>query len=203
VLGVQLETQKLETLADAFTHGGGVFSDSGGEDQRVEPTEHGGERSHGLAREVAKQGDGVDGAWIVRFLERPGADGQDRLAPTSPGPSAGRCQDVRRAMRASTVHDAMPDSVRSGLRPMKFQPFKKRARRRLVVVKIDGSVEDRDSIAVDDPHLTARSTDPLDLDREHQPLGPIDVVNGRLQARGTRIDRQDSYPVGVRHTSLY
>ena len=66
--GVELETEELEALADAFADGGGVFADPGREDQRVEPAEHGGERAHGLPREVAKQGDGVGGAWIARLL---------------------------------------------------------------------------------------------------------------------------------------
>jgi hypothetical protein len=45
-----------------------VLADSAGEDQRVEPAQHGGECPHGLASEVAKQRDGIDGAWIGRFL---------------------------------------------------------------------------------------------------------------------------------------
>ena len=106
-------------------------------------------------------------------------------------------------MRASTVHDAMADSVRGDLRPLVPQPLEKRAHGRFVVVEIDGLVDERNAIAVDDPHPTARLTDPLDLDREHQLLGPIHVVERCLQARRTRVDRQDSRAVGVRHTSLY
>jgi hypothetical protein len=83
-----------------------------------------------------------------------------------------RRQHRRRAMCASAVHEAMPDSARRHLGVLMLQPFKKRARRRLVGVKIGRSVEDGDGIAVHDPHAAARLTDPSDLASEHQPLGP-------------------------------
>ena len=47
------------------------------------------------------------------------------------------------------------------------------------------------------------ATDPLDLDREHQPLDPNHVVERCLQARGAGIDRQDVRTVGRCHTSIY
>jgi hypothetical protein len=106
-------------------------------------------------------------------------------------------------MRRAAVHEAMADGVRHNLRLLMLQPVQKRGRRRFVAVKIGGSVEKRDAAAVDDPHLTARLTDPLDLGREHQPLCPIHVVERRFEARRAGIDRQDSQTAASDHTSLY
>ena len=50
------------------------------------------------------------------------------------------------------------------------QPVEERARSRFVVVAIGGSVEERDTGAVGNPHPAARLAQPLDVDCERQPL---------------------------------
>jgi hypothetical protein len=114
-----------------------------------------------------------------------------------------RSQEMRRAMRLSTVHDAVPDGVRRDLRQFVMHPSEESARRCVVGAKIECSVEERNAAAVDDPHPTAGLTDSLDLAHEHQLLGSIHVVNRSPEARGAGVNRQDSQTLGVGHLPIY